>query len=54
MIPVEPKKRTANLNGSFKLEKDGLVNEDFACFRAEILDFVLLKLNGLSGPVTPH
>lgn len=47
-------KLTANLNGGFQLEKDRLVNKDFPSLRAEVLDFVLLELNRLSGPVASY
>ena len=42
---------TAYLDGSLELEQDGLVDEDLARLGAEVLDLVLLQLNGLSGTV---
>lgn len=53
-VKTQKREHTANLNGCFQLEKDGLVNEDFPGLRAEILDFVFLELNGFSGSVTSH
>lgn len=41
--------RNAYLDRSFKLEKNGLRNEDLARLRAEVSDFRLEKLNLLSG-----
>ena len=43
--------RTAYLDWGFELQQDGLVDEDLACLRAQILDLVLLELHGLSGAV---
>lgn len=48
------KTRTANLYGSFQFKQNGLVDENFTGFRAEVLDFVLLELDGLSWTVSPH
>ena len=45
---------TAYLDGSLELEQDGLVDKNFAGFRAEILDLVLLQLYGLPWTVSSH
>ena len=33
---------TANLDRRLEFQKDGLVDEDFSSFRAQVLDFVFL------------
>lgn len=43
---------TANLDGRLELEKDRLADEDLASLRAEVLDLVLLELDGLAGAVS--
>jgi len=42
------------LDGSFKLEQDGLGDEDFAGLGAEIPDFGLQKLDLLARSAAPH
>ena len=46
--------RTADFYWCLKLQKDGLIDEDFSGFCTEVFDFVLLQLNGLSGSVPSH
>lgn len=43
---------TADLDGRLKLEQDRLAYEDLASLRAEVLDLVLLELDGLAGAVS--
>ena len=43
---------TADFNGSFEFQEDGLIYEDFARPGAEILDLVFLELNWLSWSIT--
>jgi hypothetical protein len=43
--------RTADLNGSFKLEEDRLGNENFSRFGAKIFNLVFLELHRLSRSV---
>ena len=42
------KVHTANLNGSFELEEDGLIDEYISCLQTEILYLVFLQMNRLS------
>jgi hypothetical protein len=44
----------ANLDGSFKLEKDGLRNEDLTSLGAEIADLGFEQLNLLARSAAPH
>jgi hypothetical protein len=43
---------TTNLDGCLELEKDGLADKDLARLGAEVLDLILLQLNGLAGAVS--
>jgi hypothetical protein len=46
------REHTADFDGSFEFEEDWLVDEDLAGTGAEILDLILLKLDGFPRPVT--
>lgn len=43
---------TANLNRRLELEEDGLADENLASLGAEVLDLVLLELDGPAGAVS--
>lgn len=45
---------TANLDGCFELQEDGLVDEDIPRLQAEILDLVLFEMDGLAGTRATH
>jgi hypothetical protein len=45
---------TTDLDGSLELEQDGLRDEDLPSLGAEVLDLVLLKLDGLSRSVSSN
>lgn len=47
-------RRTAYLDGCLQFQENGLVYEDFACFRAEVLDLILLELHGLPRSIASH
>ena len=42
---------TADLDGRFEFEQDGLADKDFASAGAEVLDFVFLQLDRFAGSV---
>ena len=51
-VVVLPVDVTADLDRRLELEQDGLADEDFAGFGAEVLDLVLEQLHGLARSVS--
>jgi hypothetical protein len=48
------KGRTADFDGGLEFKENGLGDEDFARFCAEMLNFVLLELYGLARSISAH